>query len=196
MIKALGGDSSSGPLYHTDTRLRPHGASGPLVVTLATLRRYFEESALIWERLALTRARVIFATGGFGRHVTDTIRSLLCQPVERTSVTTELLAMRRRLEESRGRNNLKRGFGGLTDLEFLVQYLVLIHAREQPELLLPNLWDALDALHRAGFLRTPDHAELRDAYDFLRTVEGRLRLIHNRACSELPVNHADLVGLA
>ena len=92
IIKALGGDSSTGPLYHADTRLRPHGASGPLVVTLATFQHYFEESAPIWERLALTRARVIFATGGFGRHVTDTIRSILCRPVDRTKSRHERLS--------------------------------------------------------------------------------------------------------
>ena len=81
MLKALGGNSATGPLYHVDTRLRPHGASGPLVVTLERFHQYFAESAQTWERLALTRARVIFATGGFGRHVTDTIRSILSRAV-------------------------------------------------------------------------------------------------------------------
>ena len=183
-------------LSHGHAASPPSGRPGPLVVTLSTFRHYFEESALVWERLALTRARVIFATGGFGRHVTDTIRSILCIPVDRTRIVTEVVAMRRRLEETRGRSNQKRGFGGLTDLEFIVQFLMLIHASDQPDLLRPNLWDALDALHRAGILPADVHAELRDAYDFLRTIEGRLRLIHNRARRELPDNPADLVGLA
>ncbi|MGA2700825.1 MAG: bifunctional [glutamate--ammonia ligase]-adenylyl-L-tyrosine phosphorylase/[glutamate--ammonia-ligase] adenylyltransferase [Isosphaeraceae bacterium] len=196
VLKALAGDASTGPLYRVDTRLRPHGASGPLVVTLASFRQYFEESAHTWERLALTRARVIFATGGFGRHVSDAIREILCRPVHQASLVQEVLAMRRRLEESRRRNDLKRGIGGLADLEFIVQYLMLIHAANRPDLLRANLWEALDALQRAAILPAATHAELREAYDFLRTVEGRLRLIHDRAIADLPDNPAELLGLS
>jgi glutamate-ammonia-ligase adenylyltransferase len=104
--------------------------------------------------------------------------------------------MRRRLEDSRDRDDLKRGVGGLADLEFLAQYLLLAHAADQSDLIRPNLWEALDALHRARIISSEDHADLREAYDFLRTVEGRLRLIHNRATAELPENSADLLGLA
>ena len=93
--------------------------------------------------------------------------------------------MRRKLEDSRDRNDLKRGIGGLADLEFIVQYLMLVHAADQPDLIRPNLWEALDALHRARIISGEVQAELRAAYDFLRTVEGRLRLIHNRASAEL-----------
>jgi glutamate-ammonia-ligase adenylyltransferase len=103
--------------------------------------------------------------------------------------------MRRRLERSRGRNDLKRGIGGLADLEFVVQYLMLIHAPAQPELLRPNLWEALDALQRAELLPAEVQAAVREAYEFLRTVEGRLRLIHNRAIAQLPDNPSDLIGL-
>ena len=104
--------------------------------------------------------------------------------------------MRRRLEASRPRNDLKRGPGGLTDLEFIVQYLLLVHAPSKPDLLRPNYWDALAALRRHGIISSTIHNELREAYDFLRTVEDRLRLIHNRGVSELPDNTADLERLA
>ncbi len=91
--------------------------------------------------------------------------------------------MRRKLEASHARTHLKRGFGGLADIEFLVQYLQLVHAAELPEILRPNLWDALDALRRVRLLDAEVHADLRDAYDFLRTVESRLRIVHNRSGS-------------
>ncbi len=196
LLKALAGNASTGPLYRVDTRLRPHGASGPLVVTLAGFREYFEHSADSWERLALTRARAIFATGGFGRHVSDAIRGILCQPVDPTNLAREVVSTRRKLVESRRRNDLRRGIGGLADLEFVVQYLMLVHAARKPDLLRPNLWEALDSLHRAAILPQATLSDLREAYAFLRTVEGRLRLIHNRTIARLPENPVERLGLA
>ncbi len=196
VLKALGGSSTAGRLYAVDTRLRPHGASGPLVVTLDTFRDYFQESAQLWERLALTRARVIFATGGFRREVTDTIYEILATPVKPSVLAREVIAMRRRMEDSSSRSHFKRGFGGLIEIEFLVQYLLLVHARSDPDVVRPNLWDALDALRRAGLLGRDAHADLREAYGFLRTVESRLRLVHNRSGVDLPDDPNELARLA
>ncbi len=146
--------------------------------------------------MAFTRARVIFATGGFGQPVMEVVRAMLATPAEPAHLAAAVLAMRRRLEASRPRQDLKRGAGGLADIEFIVQYLQLVHAGRQPDLLRPNLWDALEALHRHGIITPETHAELRQAYDFLRTVEGRLRLIHNRSIGELPESPAELERLA
>jgi glutamate-ammonia-ligase adenylyltransferase len=196
VLKALAGDRSTGPLYRVDARLRPHGSSGPLVVTLDAFEQYFETSAQTWERMALTRARVIFATGGFGRDVAERLRAILARPQGAATLAAGVLAMRRRVEASRARSHLKRGAGGLADIEFLVQYLMLSQSERLPELLRPNLWDALGALHHARILPSTIYNDLVDAYSYLRTVEGRLRLHHNRACSELPTREADLIGLA
>jgi [glutamine synthetase] adenylyltransferase / [glutamine synthetase]-adenylyl-L-tyrosine phosphorylase len=196
LVKALGSGSGTGPLYIVDARLRPHGASGPLVQTLASIVDYFQRSSHVWERMSLTRARVIFGTGGFGREVSEALRSLLMIQVDPAHVAAEVVAMRRRLEASRPRHDLKRGPGGLADLEFIVQYLLLVHAPLKPDLLQPNFWDALAALRRHGIISSAIRNELRAAYDFLRTVEDRLRLIHNRGVSELPENVADLERLA
>src|SRR5262245_51745398 len=109
-----------GSLYAVDARLRPHGASGPLVPTLDAFREYLHRSTQTWERMALTRARVIFATGGFGAQVTDAVRSILTSPADPSHLATQALSMRRRLEASCPRQDLKRGFGGLADIEFIV----------------------------------------------------------------------------
>lgn len=196
VLKALGRDALTGTLYQVDTRLRPHGAAGPLVNTLESLTHYYATSAQSWERLALTRGRVIFATGGFGRPVTDALRAILSAPIDPASLGPEVAAMRRKLEDSRRQNDLKRGIGGLADVEFVVQYLMLIHAETKPDVIRPNLWDGLDALLRAGALDAETHAELRDIYNFLRSVEARLRLIHDRAGTELPKDPDDLARLA
>ena len=196
VLKALGSGSATGPLYAVDARLRPHGASGPLVMTLDAFRDYLDRSTQPWERMAFTRARVIFATGGFARKVTQAIRTMLSAPTDPAQLAVEALAMRRKLEASRPRYHLKRGFGGVADIEFVVQYLQLVHAASRPDLLRPNLWDALDALRRHGILDQETHAALRDAYNFLRAVEGRLRLIQNRSVGELPEGPTDLERLA
>jgi [glutamine synthetase] adenylyltransferase / [glutamine synthetase]-adenylyl-L-tyrosine phosphorylase len=205
LLKALESRSTTGPLYTVDARLRPHGASGPLVMTLHAFRAYLDRSTQIWERLAFTRARVIFATGGFGQDVTEAVRSALAQPLDRAQLAAEIRAMRRKLEASRCRHDLKRGFGGLTDLEFIAQFLELVltagPAGSRPvgrggDLPRTNYWDALAALRRHGSITAEIHNELRDAYDFLRTVEGRLRLIHNRGVSELPESSTELERLA
>ncbi len=196
LLKALAGGPGSGPLYTVDARLRPHGASGPLVLGFDAFREYLEHSTQTWERMAFTRARVIYATGGFGRQVSEAIHAMLAAPVEPSTLATQVLSMRRKLEASRPRYHLKRGFGGVADIEFIVQYLQLAHAAREPSLLRPNLWDALDALLRHGILDETAHAELRDAYDFLRAVEGRLRLIQNRSVGELPQNPVELERLA
>ena len=196
VLKSLGGGCGSGPLYAIDTRLRPHGASGTLVSTLEGFAAYYQGPAQPWERLMLARARVVYAAHDFGRTVTEAIRAILTLPVDPPALAREVLAMRRKLEDSRGPADLKRGFGGSVDIEFLTQYLQLVHGREVPDILRPNLWDALDALRRAGLIDAEAHAELRDAYDFSRTVESRLRIVHNRTGSELPDSLEDLARLA
>jgi glutamate-ammonia-ligase adenylyltransferase len=191
---------SAGSLYSVDTRLRPHGASGPLIVSLDAFREYFESHAKSWERLALTRARVVYSTGGFRGVVTDTLRSLIAMPVSPATLAREVLAMRRKLEgahtSARKPKPKKRRSGALADIEFLVQYLQLVHAVEFPEIVAPNLWDALDLLRQVDLIDAAAHATLTAAYGFLRTVESRLRIVHNRSGVSLPEETSELLRLA
>lgn len=195
IIKTLSSEDL-GPLYSVDTRLRPHGASGPLTTTLDSFRFYYRDAARTWERLALMRSRVLFASGPFGRKVSQTIREIAMLPVDSSRLAEEVGAMRKKLEAGRGGTDLKRGPGGSVDIEFLTQYLQLAHCRERPEILRPNVWEALAALKRAGILDRDDYDELTAAYDFLRSVEGRLRLVYNRAMTELPEDETELARLA
>ena len=165
-------------------------------MTLDVFRDYFRSHAQTWERLALTRARVLFGNGGFGKAVSEAIQDLLASPVDRPTLAGEVVAMRRKLEDSRARNDLKRGVGGLADIEFLVQYLQLAYASKLPEIVRPNLWDALDALRRTGLLDPTSYTELREAYNFFRTVEARLRIVHNRSGVDLPDDPNELARLA
>ena len=104
--------------------------------------------------------------------------------------------MRQRLEATAGPRSLKRGPGGLTDVEFTVQLLQLKYGRAHPEALKPNVWDALDALEAAGVLPGSDATTLRDGYSFLRSVEARLRIVTDRPLTEIPEGADDQAKLA
>lgn len=186
ILRYLERSEGAGPLYRVDTRLRPYGSAGPLALSLEAFQTYYRTAAQPWERLALTRARVLYSQGTFGRDVTAAIVSILGQPVDPATLAGKVAAMRQKRMASRGTADLKRGPGGLVDLEFLVQYLILVHAPQDPEVLRPNLWDAVETLKHRGFLSAEVAHAVRSAYDFWRAIEARLRLVHNRTDVALP----------
>src|SRR6059036_2397540 len=104
--------------------------------------------------------------------------------------------MRERLESSRSERNLKRGFGGIVDVEFLVQLFQLKYGRDLPALRVTNTWDALAALRATELLSEDEYTALRNGYDFLRQVESRLRIVHNVAMEEVPAQPEDQEKLA
>jgi glutamate-ammonia-ligase adenylyltransferase len=114
----------------------------------------------------------------------------------RPELADEIQDMRERLEASRSDRDLKRGFGGIVDVEFVVQMFQLKYARTLESLRTKNTWGALEALRNAGLLAEAEYATLRAGYDFLRQVESRLRIVHNLSLDELPKRAEDLEKLA
>jgi [glutamine synthetase] adenylyltransferase / [glutamine synthetase]-adenylyl-L-tyrosine phosphorylase len=160
-------------------RLRPTGKSGSLALSLDEFKRYFGGTAQVWERLALTRARVVRGDGEFADKLMTCVREAVTGKCEGVP-TAEVAAMRAKLEGSTNPRSLKRGRGGLADVEFAVQLLQLRHGRDHPEVLKPNVWEALEVLAAVGVLSEPHAAALRDGYSFLRFVEARLRIVTDR----------------
>jgi glutamate-ammonia-ligase adenylyltransferase len=195
-IKMLAQPGPLGRLYAVDMRLRPAGRSGSLVVPLAELSRYVGRGCQLWERQALTRARVVRGDPAFADQVMTAVRAAVLGNLWCPAVVDQVRAMRDKLEAAATPRNLKRGPGGLTDIEFLVQLLQLKYAPTDPGLMTPNVWDALDALESAGRLSADDAAALRDGYSFLRAVEARLRVVTDRPLVELPDAPADRLKLA
>jgi glutamate-ammonia-ligase adenylyltransferase len=104
--------------------------------------------------------------------------------------------MRRRLEAAANPRSLKRGRGGIVDVEFVVQLLQLKYGRETHAILEPNIWDAIDALETAALLPVDDAAALRSGYAFLRLVEARLRIVTDRPLTQVPDSREDQAKLA
>ncbi|HEX3666442.1 MAG TPA: bifunctional [glutamine synthetase] adenylyltransferase/[glutamine synthetase]-adenylyl-L-tyrosine phosphorylase [Rhizomicrobium sp.] len=159
LIAALTVQTAEGGLYEVDMRLRPTGNKGPAAVSLESFARYHAEDAWTWERLALTRARVIAGPGGLQRRVEEVIRSSLVRKVDQGRLAHEASDMRKKLEmqfSARDCWNLKFVRGGLVDIEFVTEFLQLRHAWETPDILEPNTISALGRLRASGFLSESD----------------------------------------
>ncbi|HJL15053.1 MAG TPA: bifunctional [glutamate--ammonia ligase]-adenylyl-L-tyrosine phosphorylase/[glutamate--ammonia-ligase] adenylyltransferase [Sandaracinaceae bacterium LLY-WYZ-13_1] len=169
---------AEGPGYETDTRLRPSGSKGTLVVSLNAFDRYHERRAAAWERQALIRARPLAGDPEVAEAAAARFTRLAY--LEGATAPHELAHTRGRLQgelagESAGRYHPKLGFGGLIDVEFLVQWLQMRHGRNEA-VRTPSTAAAIDALRDAGHLRPVDAEALAAAYRFLRAVEQSLKL--------------------
>jgi glutamate-ammonia-ligase adenylyltransferase len=186
-----------GRLYDVDMKLRPAGKSSSLVVPLAEFRRYFAGGGgELWERQALTRARVIRGDAAFANEVSTAIRDAILDAAWTPAAVDAVRSMREKLEATATPRNLKRGPGGIVDVEFVIQLLILKYARRHPELLKPNAWDALDAAEAAGLLSGTEARDFREGYSFLRFVEARLRVVTDRPLTEVPAAAEDREKLA
>jgi glutamate-ammonia-ligase adenylyltransferase len=179
LISALTARTSYGALYQVDMRLRPSGRSGPVATQIDAFRDYQQNEAWTWEHMALTRARVVSATPGFDAEVEAVIREVLCRPRDRSAIAADALEMRRAIaqEKSEGDHwNLKYAAGGLIDVEFVAQYLQLVNAADNPEILDPSTARALEKAARAGMLPVEVSEILRPATQLFHDLSQILRL--------------------
>jgi glutamate-ammonia-ligase adenylyltransferase len=197
LIKAASTMGPMGRLYAVDMRLRPTGKSGTLVLPLCEFDRYFAGGgAQVWERQALTRARVVRGDPGFAAKAMASVRAAALGGGWSPAAADEVRRMREKLEAGTTLRNLKRGPGGLVDVEFVVQLLQLKYGGARPEVLEPNVWAALDRLEAANLLPADEAAALQAGYSFLRLVEARLRVVTDRPLTGLPEAADDLAKLA
>ena len=192
-----------GFLYRIDTRLRPSGSQGALVVSLAALAAYHQTGSALWERQALLRARWVAGDPAVAeRALKEVIAPAIFGSVgDAAEIAAAIAAMRARMEaeisgEREGARNPKTGYGGIVDVEFSIQYLLLVHGGADPRLRSPNTMEAMRRLAAAGHLAEGDAALLADAYRFLRRLELRLQIVHDRETGRLPSNPFDLLTLA
>jgi glutamate-ammonia-ligase adenylyltransferase len=179
LISALTAQTNYGVLYQVDMRLRPSGRSGPLATQIAGFASYQETEAWTWEHMALTRARVVSASPDFAARVEAVIRSVLCRPRNREMVAADVVEMRKAIAVEKGdgdRWNLKYAAGGLIDLEFIAQYLQLVHAATSPEILDTSTVRVLDKAWRLGLIGTEDAEVLRPAVRLYQDLTQILRL--------------------
>jgi glutamate-ammonia-ligase adenylyltransferase len=179
LVSALTAQTNYGSLYQVDMRLRPSGRSGPVATSLDSFARYQEQEAWTWEHLALTRARVASASSAFAARVEKVIRDVLCRARDPIDVARDVAEMRRSIATEKGEDDrwdLKYAAGGLIDLEFIAQYIQLIHAAEKPEILDTSTARVLDKAWRLGLLAPEDAELLRNAARLYHDLTQVLRL--------------------
>lgn len=171
----------AGILFDIDVALRPDGASGLLVSSFSAFDKYQRQSAWIWEHQALTRARFCAGDAGIGARFEVLREGVLRQPREATTLKNEILAMRKKMQDAHrnpsGLFDLKHDAGGMIDIEFIVQYLVLQHASTRPEM--TDDIGNIALLKLAGDLQLIDAAlanSVADAYRTFRKMQHQIRL--------------------
>ena len=179
LITSVTAPTSEGVLFDVDMRLRPSGNKGPVATSFESFRSYQRDSAWTWEKLALTRARVVAGDTALGANVTQAITESLCSARDVATTRADVLAMRRLMLKEQGNSGLwdiKRVRGGLVETEFIAQFLQLIHARSHPSVLDTNTFAALGQLAAAKLLDASHAHDLRQACLLYHRITQLLRL--------------------
>ncbi|KXU38450.1 bifunctional glutamine synthetase adenylyltransferase/deadenyltransferase [Ventosimonas gracilis] len=183
ILHLLTTNTASGALYEVDMRLRPSGASGLLVSSLAAFARYQSESAWTWEHQALLRARVLAGSEQLGAAFEQVRQRVLSRPRDKTKLAAEVSDMRRKMRENLGTRSggqgfdLKQDVGGIVDIEFIVQYAALAFAYQHPDLLRwTDCMRLLDELGSSALFSAEDAHVLQSIYKSYRSKAHQLAL--------------------
>lgn len=201
LAKGVGELTPEGHLYRVDLRLRPEGRSGVIASSLRSCEIYYESWGQTWERQALIKARPIAGDSALGEKFQRLVAPFVYRQYLDFSALEEIRAMKERInlavrEDRRARRNVKLGYGGIREVEFLVQGLQLLHGGKNPWVREANTLRALHRLMGQGLLADADYEALVRAYMFLRRLEHRLQILHDRQTHTLPDSARELATLA
>ena len=183
-----------GAVYEIDTRLRPSGNQGPLVTSFSAFQLYHHESAQPWERQAMTKARVVCGSDKFSDLLQRTLVKLTFERPLPDDLQSEIYRLRQRMEQENAKErddrfNIKTGRGGMVDVEFITQYLQLLHAGKIEALRGQNTIQLLECMAEHCILPKNDVAVLIMGYKFLRRLENKLRLLYDQSINELSAHN-------
>ena len=211
LVNRLKGNTGGGEIYDLDLRLRPFGSGGGIALSLAGYQSYYEKDAETWERQALIRARTVAGDIELGQEFVKQAQAFAySQPLtsegaayivhnrqrKEAQATRPPSISRRRRGRRRQQIDVKSGYGGLIDVEFIAQTFQLIHGTAHPQVRVQNTVEAIHRLHEVGVLTVEQRDQLCFAYEFLRNVENSLRIVHDRPLDALPDTEAALGQLA
>ena len=200
LINALARPTAQGFLYRVDMRLRPWGRSGSLVNTVDAHIGYLKQHGMPWEKQALLKARVIAGDAAVGEAFLERTRPIVFgMPAD--LVRQNVREMKNRIEAGLGRQGrtwgeVKSGEGSIRDVEFVTQYLQLVHGAANPAVRSINTLDGLVRLADFGHLHADEYRRLTDGYVFLRTIEHALQIMHGKQVHSLPQENRELAYLA
>ncbi|MES2302876.1 MAG: bifunctional [glutamine synthetase] adenylyltransferase/[glutamine synthetase]-adenylyl-L-tyrosine phosphorylase [Pseudomonadota bacterium] len=203
LMEIMSNVTSEGYVFRVDLRLRPASEVSPLALPFEAAITHYESSALAWERAAYIRARVASGDIAAGQAFLDTIRPFVWRRSLDFGAIAEIGRLTTRIRDhySAGQAigpgyDLKRGRGGIREVEFFAQTHQLIHGGRNPELRLRGTRASLDALAQAGIISAEDAHVMGTSYDRLRTLEHRLQMVSDQQTHSLPNDPAALENVA
>lgn len=190
-IKILQNITADGFVFRVDLRLRPNGESGPLVCTLAAMETYYQEQGRDWERYAMVKARLLGATTDESNHwFNRLIKPFVYRRYVDFSVIESLRSMKAMIEREVQLNpaldDIKRGRGGIREVEFVIQCFQLIRGGRLPDIQQQNVMAALSALKKSGLLAHT--VAIQQAYLFLRKLENAIQFQNDQQTHSLPMD--------
>ncbi len=202
VVEILQARDADGYVLRIDLRLRPSPEVTPIVLPAEAAISYYESQALPWERAAFIRSRAAAGDCALGQGFLDTIRPFVWRRAVDFGTIREIRGISRRIRDHHAQGqafgpgfDLKRGRGGIREVEFFAQIHQLIHGGRDPALRAPATLDALAALAAAGRIDAEEARQLREAYILFRTIEHRVQMIDDRQTHSLPQGEA-LDGVA
>ncbi|MCJ2184516.1 bifunctional [glutamine synthetase] adenylyltransferase/[glutamine synthetase]-adenylyl-L-tyrosine phosphorylase [Novosphingobium sp. 1949] len=193
VVETLSRVNEEGYVFRVDLRLRPASEVSPLAISIGAALTHYESSALAWERAAFIRARACAGDIAAGEQFLAAIRPFVWRKSLDFGAIAEIGRLTRQIRASaRGTGtvgpgfNLKKGRGGIREIEFYAQTHQLIHGGRNPALRLRGTRETLDALAKAGLVPPEDAHLLGESYDRLRTIEHRLQMAHDHQTHTLP----------
>ncbi len=200
IISILTTITKEGYVFKIDTRLRPSGSSGPIVTSFSAFERYHKETAQIWEKQALLKARFIVGDKPFGKAIISAAWNIICEKPLTIDDEKEIKRLRLRMEKELGKEDdstidIKFGRGGMVDIEFIVQALQLRYGRKNKDIRGANTINVIKKLEKKGLLSQKDCRFLSYTYSFYRGIENRLRIIEDRANSKINVKEPKLINI-
>jgi [glutamine synthetase] adenylyltransferase / [glutamine synthetase]-adenylyl-L-tyrosine phosphorylase len=185
--------AATDPLFRIDLRLRPEGATGPLVRSFASIENYYAGYGETWERIALTKARGICGDNELLYEFFQRLQPFIFPRLVSSDLLDEIAEIKIRIErdlvgQENLRRNVKLGIGGIREIEFITQTLQLLHGARNAFLQERNTLKALKALEQLEILPRNEVEALADAYVFLRTVEHRLQIVAEQQTHTLPAS--------
>ena len=181
IIRQVGTKTAEGTIFRIDLRLRPDGATGPLVRSLASCENYYAQSGETWERMALIKARGVAGDPALGDEFVQMLQPFVYARYAGTQVVQQMAVIKQRIEseivrDDRLTRHVKLGIGGIREIEFIVQSFQVLRGGRAPQLRTWSTLRALPLLVKAQLLDAAAAAALGAAYRFLRNVEHRLQM--------------------
>ena len=200
LAQLLNEPTADGFCHRVDLRLRPFGDSGRLVLGFEAMEAYFQREGRDWERYAWLKARPVAGDRAAGADFLETLRPFVYRRYLDFTALDSLREMKAMIEVEVARkdmaDDLKRGPGGIREVEFLVQAIQLIRGGREPALRQRGLLPALAALAAAGHLPQATALRLAEAYRFLRRVENRVQMLRDAQAYALPADPFDRLRIA